>query len=452
MKNRKWSKLIMAGIGLAVLFWLLESLAHVVIFREGDFLRQVFAPAGHEIWMRSLVICLFILFAIYAQFNLNKRKQAEEAIKFAHTALEQIFNTTPDAMRVVDKDFNILRVNDTFTALTGVSREEAVNRKCHEVFPGPLCHTPDCPLTRIFGGEEPVECEVEKERNDSVRIPCLMTAVPFNGAGGRLIGIVENFKDITELQKTREQLQHSLLLSSLGEMTTGIAHEVNNPVATIMLYSELLLKSNLPGQNRKDLMTIHNEARRAARIMTQLLNYGHKLKPKVCRLDLQRVIKKVMDMRRYQLNIENITFSANLRNGPLYVRGDFAQLMQVFINLMLNAEEALTDSGGGHITVTTQVDGEWVKVSIADDGTGIPEENLSQVFYPFFTTKPAGKGTGLGLSACYGIVTGHGGLIHVANNEMGGTTFTVELPLAKARGRARKHTPEIERSGALVTP
>jgi len=136
-------------------------------------------------------------------------------------------------------------------------------------------------------------------------------------------------------------------------------------------------------------------------------------------------------MRRYAERVQNINVSTNLVGSPLYVKGDSSQLMQVFMNLILNAEEVLRNCNGGNIVVTTQIDGEWAEVSITDNGTGIPEENLSQVFYPFFTTKPLREGTGLGLSTCYGIVTSHNGLIRAENNERGGATFIVELPLAE---------------------
>jgi two-component system NtrC family sensor kinase len=107
------------------------------------------------------------------------------------------------------------------------------------------------------------------------------------------------------------------------------------------------------------------------------------------------------------------------------------------MNLILNAEEALEESNGGNISITTRIDDEWAKISIADNGPGIPQENLKQIFYPFFTTKPTGKGTGLGLSTCYGIVTAHKGLIHAEKNNMGGATFVIELPLAKTRKRKK---------------
>jgi signal transduction histidine kinase len=117
-------------------------------------------------------------------------------------------------------------------------------------------------------------------------------------------------------------------------------------------------------------------------------------------------------------------------DGPLYVFGDKSQLSQVFMNIMLNAEEALNENSGGNIIIKTESDDEWARVSISDDGTGIPEENLNQVFYPFYTTKDIGEGTGLGLSTCYGVVTSHGGLIHAENNNMGGATIVIELPRA----------------------
>jgi PAS domain S-box-containing protein len=137
-----------------------------------------------------------------------------EASELAYAELEQIFNTAGSGMRVLDKDFNVLRINETFSRLAGISKDEAVSKKCYEVFAGPSCHTPGCTLSRILSGQERVEYEVEKERNDGIRIPCILTATPFRGPGGKLIGIVENFKDITarkqtevELRKHREHLE-----------------------------------------------------------------------------------------------------------------------------------------------------------------------------------------------------------------------------------------------------
>jgi len=216
----------------------------------------------------------------------------------------------------------------------------------------------------------------------------------------------------------------------LGRVTSGIAHEVNNPLGSILLYSELLMASDVPAPVKKDLKVIHNEAKRAAKIMTDLLVYGRRIKSPTRRLNLHRILKKLLDMRRYEQRVQNIITSIKLQGGPLYVNGNLHQLRQAFLNLILNAEEVLNKCNGGNIVITTQTVAGWAHVSIADSGTGIPEGNLNHVFYPFFSTKRVGEGTGLGLSISYGIITNHQGRIRAENNKMGGATFTTEIPLA----------------------
>ncbi len=142
--------------------------------------------------------------------EITERKRAVEATKRAYAELDQIFNTSADGMRVVDSDFNVLRTNETLSTLCGVSQDEAVGKKCNEVFPGSACHTTDCPLTRIVGGEEFVEYDVEKQRNDGTTISCIVTATPFRGPDGDLIGIVEDFRDITKRKRAEEQAQLQL--------------------------------------------------------------------------------------------------------------------------------------------------------------------------------------------------------------------------------------------------
>jgi len=255
---------------------------------------------------------------------------------------------------------------------------------------------------------------------------------------GQVSGVLISGEDTTEMRKARELLQHSQLLASLGEMTAGIAHEVNNPLGSILLYSELMMATDSPPELKQDLKIIHEEAKRATKVMTDLLAYSRREKSSVRRLDLHKVLGKMLDMRQYTEKIKNITATTCFQDSPLYVKGDASHLLQLFMNLMLNAEESLVEAGGGTITVSTCEEGGWAKVSVSDTGVGIPSENLSHVFYPFFTTKRIKNGTGLGLSTCYSIVTDHNGLIHAENNSEGGATFTVELPLAVTRKRTRQ--------------
>lgn len=208
-KGRARYHLLLIGVVLASLSWVFESASHVIIFRDVSFFKQLYNPEPHEIWMRLIVISLFIIFGIYSQWIVSARRRAEEAAKISSTELNQIFKTAADGMRVIDKDFNVLRANETFLTLSGMSREETIGKKCYEVFRGPFCNTDGCPLTRILDREDRIEFDSEKIRKDGSIVPCIVTATPFRSPGGVLIGIVEDFKDISKRKKSEQELIES---------------------------------------------------------------------------------------------------------------------------------------------------------------------------------------------------------------------------------------------------
>jgi len=201
--------LILTGIGLSALFWVLESALHVHFFRDMGFVEQLYRPDPHEVWMRLIVMFMFVAFGFYAQWIVGKRRRAELAASRASAELRQIYETAADGMRVIDREFNVIRVNETFLALSGASRDETIGKKCYEGFRGPLCHTSGCPLTRILTKPERIECDSEKIRKDGTELPCIVTATPFRGPDGEIIGIVEDFKDISDRRTAEQEILQS---------------------------------------------------------------------------------------------------------------------------------------------------------------------------------------------------------------------------------------------------
>jgi len=204
-------RLILIGIVLGVLSWIVESFVHSRIFydQHSEFIDHLLVPDVHELWMRLIIVVLFVSFGVYAQRIIKALREADQAVKQVNMELIQIFDTSADGMRVIDKNFNTLRVNKTFLALAGVNKAGIEERKCYEVFKGATCHTKHCPLLRIQGGEERIEYDALKIRQDGTEVPCIVTATPFRDSNGQLIGIVEDFKDISDRKKTEEELQRS---------------------------------------------------------------------------------------------------------------------------------------------------------------------------------------------------------------------------------------------------
>lgn len=199
---------ILSGILIGLLFWLVESSLEVYIFHQGDLVKQLISPDPHELWMRVVVLVSFIFFNLFTQMMILRINLSKKEVMLLNTELEQIFNTAADGMWIIDRNFKVLRVNDTLLGMIGRQRDEIVGKNCHEVFGGGgLCQTPACPLLKILTGEKRLEFDVEKESLDGRKIPCLVTVTPFKGADGQVLGIVEDFKDLTERKKAESKLE-----------------------------------------------------------------------------------------------------------------------------------------------------------------------------------------------------------------------------------------------------
>jgi C4-dicarboxylate-specific signal transduction histidine kinase len=243
-----------------------------------------------------------------------------------------------------------------------------------------------------------------------------------------------------ELRDKQEQLVQAGKLATLGELTTGVAHELNNPLNNIGLFignviDHLELGQADPERIKGDLGKAVEQVRKATEIITHLRTFGRPAPVQLERVDVDEVITRSLSLVHEQLRMRAIDVSVQ-RAGDLYVLGNAIQLEQVFINLLTNARDALADADRREVAITAAEDGEKVSISVADSGPGIPPEIAQRVFDPFFTTKEVGGGTGLGLSITYSIVKEHGGQIWVDGRPGEGAVFHIELPRAREQVEA----------------
>jgi len=213
-------------------------------------------------------------------------------------------------------------------------------------------------------------------------------------------------------------------------LAAGVAHELNNPLAAVLAYAELVNeRDDLDETLKADLQTIYDQAHRASKITGNLLSFARRQKPETRLVSINEVIEKSVELNAYRMRVNNVEIITDLDPELPMTMADFNQMQQVFVNIITNAEQAMTEAHNqGIVSIKTEKENGTIRAIFSDDGPGIPKENLSRLFDPFFTTKEVGKGTGLGLSICYGIIREHKGQIYAKSNGDGGATIFVEIP------------------------
>jgi len=259
---------------------------------------------------------------------------------------------------------------------------------------------------------------------------------PVLDAEGHSYGWLELYWDVTGERQIQSKMIQTEKMAALGQLVSGIAHELNNPLTAIMGYAQLLLGHKLLPAQLDDAKKMYQEAERARRIVKNLLYFARENKPERVRVDLNEIVERTLALRSYELRIENIVVECDLDPDIPPTMGDPYQLQQVVLNLVVNAEQALLEGRGrGKVWIRTHHGaapaGGRISLEISDDGPGIASEIASRIFDPFFTTKPPGVGTGLGLSIVYGIIHQHGGEVTFESPPGAGAKFTVELPVVE---------------------
>ena len=250
---------------------------------------------------------------------------------------------------------------------------------------------------------------------------------------------------VQTLKNTQGQLIQSEKLSAVGEFVAGVAHELNNPLAAVVGFSEMLKDNDVDTKNRRYLDMIYKSAQRCQKIVQSLLSFARRHQPERKPMSVNTMVEAVLDMLNYQLRTSNIEVVTQLSPSLPVVLADGHQIQQVLLNVINNARQAMENhQTGGRIKIITETLGANVRIIIHDNGPGIPEENLLRIFDPFFTTKKVGQGTGLGLSLCYGIIKEHGGNIKPTSRPGEGAKFTIELPAFHLAGETVEALPATE--------
>ena len=269
------------------------------------------------------------------------------------------------------------------------------------------------------------------------------------GSGVRIEALMRDVSERKRLEDQARDLYHQLLqaekLAALGQTISGVAHELNNPLATILTWAERLSQRPVDEQTRRGLDTILAESERAAKIVRNLLTFARKRHTTRAMVDLNQVVRETLALRRYEQRLSNINILEAFAAGLPGVFADAHQIQQVLLNLIINAEQAMLGANGrGTLIIRTWHDPQKdaVILEVHDDGPGVPEEVQPRIFDPFFTTKDVGKGTGLGLTVAYAIVQEHHGRITVKSGPAGGASFYVELPVGSSSLKPASRTVE----------
>ncbi|UCF85887.1 MAG: PAS domain-containing protein [Desulfobacteraceae bacterium] len=367
-----------------------------------------------------------------------------ERVKWLAQQLQEkdaIINGISDALMLLDaRTYRILEVNQAFLSSYGATRSEVLNKKCYDVthnLSSPCHHTNilcPCPMKDTVYTGKPSQAEHAHLDHDGKTLYFEIITYPLRDTSGHITRIIHLSRDIT-LRKHFENEYHKLALqteklSALGRMAAGIAHEINNPLTGILLFgTNLRKKVPKDGPFRKGLDVIVRETQRCKGIIQDLLEFSRDKKPEKALASINDIVEKALSILDNEFRLHHISVKKNLTAGMPNTLLDSNLLQQVFVNLLINAVEAIQENGVITIKSYVSPDKRSERIEISDTGCGIPPEDMGKVFEPFFSTKS--KGTGLGLAVSYGIVQKHQGDIQVSSQPGQGTRFTIEIPIAQ---------------------
>ena len=368
--------------------------------------------------------------------DISDRKKAQEQLRSAEQSYGTIFDNSAVAITVTDENENIVSWNKFTEFLLGMDKDDLNMRPVNSLYPEEEWEMIRAQNIRQKGMQHHMETRVIDKNQKIIDIDLSVSVL--KGDDGKINGSIGVMKDITERkrleqerQRTEQQLELTARLTTVGELAAGVAHELNNPLAAVQAYAQFVTSREDLGETlRRDVDIIYREAQRAARITSNLLTFARMHEPEKSLISINEVVEKSLELHIYRMRVNNIEVMTELDPYLPMTMADFHRIQQVFVNILTNAEQAMTEAHGkGQLVVKTRKADDMIQITFEDDGPGIREANQLRIFDPFFTTKSVGQGTGLGLNICHRIIEKHGGRI-IARSQLGvGTTFVVDIPV-----------------------
>ncbi len=379
-----------------------------------------------------------------ALMDITERREMERRLHQQQEFARRLVDNFPDLILVLDTADHYTFVSPRCKEILGYDVEDTQNMEF-----GGRTHPEDLPAAMslykdIIAGKQTfasLEIRVRHKLGDWRRIRFNFS--PLSDEKGNIEGVVLSGRDVTDLKRLEEQLIQAEKLAAMGQMLAGVAHELNNPLTAILGVTELLReREGADDSTKRQLELTHRQARRAARIVQNLLEFSRPASTQKRPLDLNNLLERTLQLQEHSLRRNNIEVDFHPHPDLPNVIGDASQLIQVFLNLVTNAEQAIRElRDSGRIQIRAGRNGNQLTITVQDDGVGIRPEALPRIFDPFYTTKRPGGGTGLGLSICMSIIREHGGNIEAESLPAGGSAFTIYLPAASGQNPDMVSTP-----------
>jgi PAS domain S-box-containing protein len=406
--------------------------AREITLRKKDGTPAVFLESSRAVWDDAGKLIRYQGTLV----DVTERRKLERQVAQQEEFRRRLLESFPELILVVDLNERYTFVSSRVREVLGCQSEDLLGKAISET------QANSAELVALYreviSGKQPLgSVEYGSRHRDGSGRTMRASASQFFDADSKLAGVIISVRDITTEKKFEQQLVQSERLAAMGAMIGGVAHELNNPLTSILGIGELLQDSQNSDTARKQIAMLQQQAKRAAEIVRNLTYFSSPPTPGRTRVNIGDVVERTLNLHAYSLRKNNITVDFVRESNLPYVQSDPHQLMQVFLNLLLNAEQAIREARDrGTIRIRMGKNGDTVWVSFLDDGPGITTETLPNIFDPFYTTKRPGRGTGLGLSICKSVVKEHNGTIEAANAPGGGAVLTVTLPAATASASA----------------